>query len=226
MNILVVDDEPNILTLMNAILSSEGYHVIAANNGSDALDIFLDKHIDMVICDEMMPLLSGNELVTAIREEDTNIPIIMVTAKGSIDDKGKSFSLGIDDYMVKPISSDELLMRVKALFRRAKIVTDKKITIGNVVLDYNTRTITDDSRNLSLYLTKTEFEILYKLLSYPEKPFTKWQLFHEFWGINSDTDDSIVKVFISKIRKQIEIFPEIGIKTIMGVGYQGVKHEK
>lgn len=226
MNILVVDDEPNILTLMDAILSAEGYRVIPANNGSDALDIFLDKHIDMVICDEMMPLLSGNELVSAIREEDTDIPIIMVTAKGGIDDKGKSFSLGIDDYMVKPISADELLMRVKALFRRAKIVTDKKITVGNVVLDYNTRTITDDSRNLSLYLTKTEFEILYKLLSYPEKPFTKWQLFREFWGINSDTDDSIVKVFISKIRKQIEVFPEIGIKTIMGVGYQGVKNEK
>lgn len=226
MNILVVDDEQNILILMEAILSAEGYNVILSNNGSDALDIFLDKHIDMVICDEMMPLLSGNELVSAIREEDSTVPIIMVTAKGSIDDKGKSFSLGVDDYMVKPISPDELLMRVKALFRRAKIVIDKKIIIGNVVLDYDIKTITDKNRNLSLTLTKTEFELLYKLLSYPEKPFTKWQLFHEFWGIDSETDESIVKVFISKIRKQIEIFPEIGIKTIMGVGYQGVKNEK
>lgn len=223
MNILVVDDEINILTLIKAILSSNGYNVITAQNGSIALDIFLDKHIDMVICDEMMPILSGNELVKAIRNEDSNIPIIMVTAKSQIDDKAKSFSLGVDDYMIKPISYDELLMRVNALFRRAKINIDKKIIVGNVELDYNTRIIQDKLKNISLNLTKTEFEILYKLLSYPEKVFTKWQLFHEFWGINSDTDESIVKVFISKIRKQIEIFPEIGIKTVMGVGYQGVK---
>ncbi len=226
MNILVVDDEINILTLINKLLTNQGYTVFTAKDGAEAFDIYLDKHIDMVITDEMMPQLSGNELVEAIRKENQTLPIIMVTAKGTTADKGKSFSLGVDDYIVKPIDVDELLMRVNAIFRRAKINTDKQIIVGNVTLDSNTHTITDSTKNLSITLTNTEFDLLYKLLSYPEKAFTKWQLYNEFWGLNSEIGESIVKVFIFKIRKQIEIFPEIEIKTVMGVGYQGVRYEK
>ena len=226
MNILVVDDEINILTLINKLLTNQGYTVFTAKDGAEAFDIYLDKHIDMVITDEMMPQLSGNELVEAIRKENQTLPIIMVTAKGATADKGKSFSLGVDDYIVKPIDVDELLMRVNAIFRRAKINTDKQIIVGNVTLDSNTHTITDSTKNLSITLTNTEFDLLYKLLSYPEKAFTKWQLYNEFWGLNSEIGESIVKVFIFKIRKQIEIFPEIEIKTVMGVGYQGVRYEK
>ena len=226
MTILVVDDEANILTLISKILSIGGYNVLTASNGQEALDIYLDNHIDMIVCDEMMPVMSGNELVKEIRKENKTIPIIMVTAKALTTDKGISFSLGVDDYMIKPIDGEELLMRINAIFRRAKINTDKQIVIGNVVLDSNTHTVSDRQKKLSISLTKTEFDLLYKLLSYPEKAFTKWQLFSEFWGLNSDRDESIVKVFIYKIRKQIEIFPEIDIKTIMGVGYQGVRNEK
>ena len=225
MRILVVDDELNILKLFTAILTSAGYEVVTSTNGSDALDIYYDQHFDMVICDEMMPIMSGNELVESIREDNKNIPIIMVTAKSSIDDKAKSYELGIDEYIVKPFDKDELLLRINAIFRRAKISTDKQIKVKDIILDYNTHTITNTVTKVIVNFSKTEFEILFKLLSYPEKAFTKWQLYHEFWGLNSDTDESIVKVFILKIRKKIEQFPEIEIQTIMGIGYKGVKHE-
>ena len=226
MKILVVDDELNILRLFNAILSNAGYEVITSTNGSDALDIYYDQHIDMIICDEMMPVMSGNELIKEIRNENTTIPIIMVTAKSSIDDKAISYELGVDEYIVKPFDKDELLLRINAIFRRAKINTDRQIKVGDVVLDYNTHTVSNIKKNLSVNFSKTEFDILYKLLSYPEKAFTKWQLYNEFWGLNSDTDESVVKVFILKIRKKIEPFPEIEIQTIMGIGYRGVRNER
>lgn len=226
MKILVVDDELNILRLFNAILSNAGYEVITSSNGSDALDIYYDQHIDMIICDEMMPVMSGNELIKEIRNENTTIPIIMVTAKSSIDDKAISYELGVDEYIVKPFDKDELLLRINAIFRRAKINTDRQIKVGDVVLDYNTHTVSNIKKNLSVNFSKTEFDILYKLLSYPEKAFTKWQLYNEFWGLNSDTDESVVKVFILKIRKKIEPFPEIEIQTIMGIGYRGVRNER
>ena len=225
MTILLADDDKNILTLLTAVLQSDGFKVIAAKDGAEALDLYYDNHVDMLICDEMMPQLSGNELVREIRVDNKELPIIMVTAKGATADKGKSFDCGVDDYMVKPLNCDELLMRVRALFRRAKINTEKKIVAGNTVLDSNAHTITNNSTNLTVTLTKTEFDILYKLLLYPDKVFSKWQLFHEFWGIDSEVDDGIVKVFISKIRKQIEPFPETSIRTVMGIGYQGVKND-
>lgn len=226
MKILVVDDELNILKLFNAILLNAGYEVITSTNGSDALDIYYDQHIDMIICDEMMPVMSGNELIKEIRSDNKTIPIIMVTAKSSIDDKAVSYELGVDEYIVKPFDKDELLLRINAIFRRAKINTDRQIKVGDVVLDYNTHTVTNTKTNVSVSFSKTEFDILYKLLSYPEKAFTKWQLYNEFWGLNSDTDESIVKVFILKIRKKIEQFPEIEIQTIMGIGYRGVRNER
>ena len=226
MKILVVDDELNILKLFNAILTSAGYEVITSTNGSDALDIYYDQHIDMIICDEMMPIMSGNELIKEIRNDNKNIPIIMVTAKSSIEDKSISYDLGVDEYIVKPFDKDELLLRINAIFRRAKINTDKQIKVKDVVLDYNTHTVSNTKTNLTVNFSKTEFDILYKLLSYPERAFTKWQLYNEFWGLNSDTDESVVKVFILKIRKKIEPFPEIEIQTIMGIGYRGVRNER
>ncbi len=225
MKILVVDDEETILSLMETVLTHNGFKVVTAKDGAEALDLFLDQSFDMIIADEMMPNLSGNELVEEVRKENSTIPIIMVTAKGSSDDKKTSYDLGVDDYMVKPIDYDELIMRINAIARRSKIATSNVMKIGNTVLDNNVHKITDKTQKLEVTLTKTEFDILFKLLSYPEKVFSKWQLFNEFWGVSSDVDDDIVKVFISKIRKQIEPFENIEIKTIMGVGYQGVRHE-
>ncbi len=226
MRILVVDDEINIVKLIKAILEKEGYDVVTALDGERALDIYYDGHVDMIICDEMMPRVNGNEMIREIRSENKNIPIIMVTAKGSIEDKALSFELGVDDYLVKPIDTQELIIRVKAIFRRLKIVTDKKIQVKDVLIDSTTNTVSNSVTGESVSLTKTEFDILYKLLSYPEKSFTKYQLFNEFWGVNSDTDESIIKVFILKIRKKIEPFPEIGIQTIMGIGYRGIRNDK
>lgn len=226
MRILVVDDEINIVKLIKAILEKEGYEVVTALDGERALDIYYDGHVDMIICDEMMPRVNGNEMIREIRSENKNIPIIMVTAKGSIEDKALSFDLGVDDYLVKPIDTQELIIRVKAIFRRLKIVTDKKIQVKDVLIDSTTNTVSNVVTHESVSLTKTEFDILYKLLSYPEKSFTKYQLFNEFWGVNSDTDESIIKVFILKIRKKIEPFPEIGIQTIMGIGYRGIRNDK
>lgn len=225
MRILAVDDEEHILKLYNAILTGAGYEVVTAHDGEEALNIYYQGKIDLIICDEMMPNVTGNQLIKEIRYESKNIPIIMVTAKSSIDDKGISYDLGVDDYMVKPINKEELLMRISALFRRAKIFTEKKIIIGDVVLDSNTHSVVNEKKNLCVNLTKKEFDILFKLFSYPEKAFTKWQLFNEFWGIDSDTDESVVKVFILKIRKKIEVFPEIEIQTLMGIGYRGIKNE-
>lgn len=226
MTILIADDDKNILTLLTAVLSREGFSILTAGDGAEALDVFLDRHIDMLICDEMMPNLSGNELVREVRKMSRELPVIMVTAKDAIGDKGISFESGVDDYMVKPVDCDELLMRVRAVFRRAKIRTDRKIVVDGTVLDSDTHTVSHVARGQSVTLTKTQFGILFKLLLYPKKVFSKWQLFHEFWGVDSEVDDGIVKVFISQIRKQIEPFPEIGIKTVMGIGYQGVRHEE
>lgn len=226
LKILIVDDENNIRNLFKIRLENEGYEVYTAKDGLEALDVVYDNIIDMCIVDVMMPNLDGNSFVKKIRSENFNMPIVMVTAKGELDDKIEAFDSGIDDYMTKPIEFDELLLRMKALFRRAKIVTDKKIVIGDTVLEYDTLTITNNKLNLNVTLTKKEFSILYKLLSYPERTFTKGQLFDEFWGLDNYGDVDAVKVYISKIRSIIEPFPEIDIATIRGIGYRGIKKDE
>lgn len=226
LKILIVDDEINIRNLFKIRLENEGYEVYTAKDGLEALDVVYDNIIDMCIVDVMMPNLDGNSFVKKIRSENFNMPIIMVTAKGELDDKIEAFDSGIDDYMTKPIEFDELLLRMKALFRRAKIVTDKKIVIGDTILEYDTLTITNNKLNLNVTLTKKEFSILYKLLSYPERTFTKGQLFDEFWGLDNYGDVDAVKVYISKIRSIIEPFPEIDIATIRGIGYRGIKKDE
>lgn len=225
-NILIVDDEINIQQLFKIRLVNAGYHVLTASDGEEALDIFYNQQIDMLIVDVMMPNMNGMELVNTIRNEGYNTPVIMVTAKGKLEDKKEGFLVGIDDYMVKPVEFDELLFRMNALFRRAKIVNERKITIGNTILDYDTLSILDKKKNLRITLTKKEFQILFKLLSYPERSFTKGQLFDEFWGLDNDSDDDVVKVYVSKIRDRIKDFDEIEIDTIRGIGYRGIRNEK
>lgn len=226
LTILVADDEENILNLFKIRLQNQGYNVLTAKDGREAIDVFYNNSIDLIIMDIMMPRLNGYDVIDTIRSDNFNTPVIMVSAKGELEDKREGFIVGADDYMVKPIEFDELLMRIQALIRRYKIVADKKITVGNVVLDYNTLSIVDDTNGRNLTLSKKEFSILFKLLSYPERAFTKEQLFDEFWGIDATGDTDSVKVYISKIRSQIAIFPEIDINTIRGIGYRGVKNER
>lgn len=223
--ILVADDEENIRNLFRLRLESEGYEVFTAENGAAAMDILYREVIDLVIADVMMPVINGFELVRRMREEKFDVPVIFLTAKGMLEDKKQGFSLGADDYMVKPVEFDELIMRMRAIFRRAKIVTEKKITVGNTSLYFDTLSIVNPVLGLSVTLSKKEFRILYKLLSYPERTFTKWQLYDEFWGMDASGDTDAVKVYISKIRTVTEPFPEIDVLTVRGIGYRGVRNE-
>lgn len=224
--ILVADDEENIRNLFKLRLESEGFEVFTAENGIAAMDVLYREVMDLVIADVMMPACDGFALVKRMREEKFDTPVVFLTAKGMLDDKKRGFLLGADDYMVKPVEFDELLMRIRAILRRAKIVTEKKICVGDTSLAFDTLTIENPAAGLCVTLGKKEFRILYKLLSYPERTFTKWQLYDEFWGIDADGDVDAVKVYISKIRNIIEPFPEIDVLTVRGIGYRGIKNEK
>ena len=223
-NVLVVEDDRNIRNLIEIKLRTLGYSVVTAEHGKDALEKLSLNHIDIMLVDAMMPIMDGYSLVKAVREDGNSVPVIMVTARGSMADKSQGFDVGVDDYMVKPIEFDELSLRIKAVLRRAKIVSDRKITIGDTVLDYDTLTVSNGVDKV--VLTKTEFGIIYKLLSYPERSFSKSMLFEEFWSWDSETEEDIVKVYINRIRNKIAPFKEIDVETVRGIGYRGVKNEK
>ncbi len=224
-NILIAEDDINILKLMEIRLKQNGFNTFTAKNGLDALEVYSKNAIDLMIVDVSMPKMNGFEFIREIRSSGSTVPAIVVSARGRLSDKTQGFLSGVDDYMVKPIEFDELLLRIRALLRRAKIVSENKLTISGVTLDYSTLTISD-GKSRSITLSKREFSILFKLLSYPERSFTKGQLFDEFWGIDSDSDEDTVKVFINRIRTKIKDFTEFDIATIRGVGYRGVKNDK
>ncbi len=223
-NVLIVEDDHNICKLMKIKLSQEGYNCYTAHSGVEGLECLAETHMDIVILDAMMPKMDGFEMVKEMRNLKYATPVIMVTARGAIEDKSKGFMVGVDDYMVKPIDFKELFLRMKAVLRRANIVSEKKIVIGSTVLDYNTLTVSCGEDRETL--TKKEFQILFKLLSYPEQSFSKSALFEEFWDFDSDTEEDAVKVYINKIRNKISRFSAIDIETVRGVGYKGVRNEK
>ncbi len=223
-NVLVLEDDKNIRRLTEIKLKNEGYNVFAVENGKQGLEVIGEKHIDIIIADVMMDEMDGYEFISTIRDLGITTPCIMVTARGSLQDKTQGFNLGVDDYMVKPIDFDELFMRMKAVLRRAKIVSEKKLIVGETTLDYETLTVYDKQNKVTL--SKREFSILYKLLSYSEKSFSKSVIFEEFWDYDSDTEEDAVKVYINRIRNKIACFKEIDIETIRGLGYRGVKNEK
>ena len=219
--ILVVDDDKNTRLYLKTILESNGYTVATAENGEDALSVMEREHIDLTVVDIMMPKMDGYEFTRSLRECDSNLPIFMISAKQLPIDKHKGFDAGIDDYMTKPIEKDEFLCRVKALFRRAKIASERRITIGNVVIDYDSLTV---SRNGSVQeLPQKEFLLLYKLLSYPGKIFTRIQLMDEIWGVESEAGWETVTVHIGRLRRRFEDFDEFSIESVRGLGYKAVK---
>ncbi len=222
-NVLIVEDDKNIRKLMEIKLTAEGYKTSTACDGLDALDVVGKGHYDILIVDAMMPKMNGYEFLHEIKSLGLNIPSIMVTAKGDIEDKAKGFDVGVDDYMVKPIDFKELSFRIKAVLRRAKIVSERKIQIGDTILDYDTLTVSNTETSISL--TKKEFGILYKLMSFPEQSFSKRKLFEEFWDFDSETEEDSLKVHINKIRNKISVFKNIDIETVRGIGYRGVKYD-
>ena len=221
-HILVVDDDKNTRRLFRAVLENAGYTVSAASDGAEALELMDSEHIDLVVLDIMMPNMDGYEFTKALREVEKNLPILMVSAKQLPEDKKKGFFVGTDDYMTKPIDEEEMLLRIKALLRRAKIVNDRRIEIGDVVLDYDSLTVTGHGEKQEL--PQKEFMLLYKLLSYPGKIFTRIQLMDEIWGAESDTGWETVTVHIGRLRKRFEGWQEFSIESVRGLGYKAVKH--
>lgn len=220
--ILVVDDDKNTRLLLKAVLQAENYTVFTATNGEDALAVMDKEHIDLVVLDIMMPKMDGYEFTRVLRENDNNLPILMVSAKQLPADKQKGFLVGTDDYMTKPIDEVEMLLRIKALLRRARIVSERKIVIGDVVLDYDALTVSKNGEQQEL--PQKEFMLLYKLLSYPGKIFTRIQLMDEIWGADSDTGWETVTVHIGRLRKRFEGWEEFEIVSVRGLGYKAVKN--
>lgn len=216
--ILVVEDDKNLQKLMATVLKNNGYDVLVGKNGLEALDVIDKKHIDLMISDIMMPDMDGYELVESLRQANYNLPILFVTAKETFEDKKKGFNLGIDDYMVKPIDMDEMILRVEAILRRSKIMNENKLTVGEVVLDYD-KLIVEKGKK-SIELPKKEFDLLFKLLSYPQQIFTRRQLMDEIWGMDSETDERTVDVHIKRLRDKLEDFNEFEIITVRGLGYK------
>ena len=220
-HILVVDDDKNTRMYFEAVLKTNGYTVTVAKNGEEALEVMDKEHIDLVVLDIMMPKMDGYEFTKTLRECDNNLPILMVSAKQLPVDKNKGFAVGTDDYMTKPVNQDEFLYRIKALLRRAKIANERKIVLGNVVLDYDSLTVTKDDEVQEL--PQKEFMLLYKLLSYPGKIFTRIQLMDEIWGAESETGWETVTVHVGRLRKRFEGWNEFEIESIRGLGYKAVK---
>lgn len=221
--ILVVEDDEKLNKLYSTVLMKEGYQVISAADGSEALDITEGNHIDLIITDIMMPDMNGYELVKMLRDADYEYPILIVTVKDSFDSLQEGFSMGIDDYMVKPINVNEMVLRVQAMLRRSKIVADRKIALNQIMLNKTSMTVTYKGRDL--ILPQKEFDLLYKLLSYPNKIFTRHQLMDEIWGLNATTDERTIDVHINRLRERFKDSNEFEIVTVRGLGYKVVTAE-
>ena len=221
--IMVVDDDKNTRLFLKAVLEAENYTVLTAENGEDALALMDCNHVDLVVLDIMMPKMDGYEFTRALRESNNNLPILMVSAKQLPSDKKHGFMVGTDDYMTKPMDEEEMLWRIKALLRRARIASERRIVLGDVVLDYDSLTVSRKGETQEL--PQKEFMLLYKLLSYPGKIFTRIQLMDEIWGADSETGWETVTVHIGRLRKRFEGWNEFEIVSVRGLGYKAVKKE-
>lgn len=218
--ILVVEDDPQFNKNICAYLQRNGYETEGAENGLAAFDKMAATMYDLIISDIMMPKLDGFEFARAIREQDKLIPILFLTARSDFSAKSEGFRIGVDDYMVKPVDMDELVLRVGALLRRANIINSRRLTVGSLTLDADELSATLDGEDIPL--TVKEFNILYKLLSYPKRTFTRTQLMDEFWGLDNETTPRSVDVFITRLRSKFASCKDFEIVTIRGLGYKAV----
>ncbi len=220
-SILVVDDDKNTRFYFKEVLEGAGYTVVTAINGEEAMEKMETNHIDLVVLDVMMPVMNGYEFTEGLRETQNYVPVLMVSAKQLPADKHKGFEVGTDDYITKPVDPEEMILRIKALLRRAKIASERKIELGGVVVDYDSLTVTKGENVQEL--PQKEFLLLYKLLSYPGKIFTRIQLMDEIWGAESETGWETVTVHIGRLRKRFEGWEEFEIVSVRGLGYKAVK---
>ena len=219
-NIMIVEDDLNQRKLMQRVLEQFGYNVTLACDGVDALEQLEKKHVDLIILDIMMPRMDGFEFTSTLRQSGCNIPILMVSAKQSPVDKRKGFIIGTDDYMTKPVDEEEMVLRVGALLRRSKIANERKLTVGQTTLIYDSLSVVspDDTQELP----QKEFFLIFKLLSYPNKIFTRRQLMDEIWAMESESDERTVDVHISRLREKFRNNPDFEIITVRGLGYKAV----
>lgn len=220
--ILIAEDNENARFLTEERLKKY-YNVITACNGKEALDIFYQRNIDMIIADIMMPLMDGYEMLRELRSDKQDVPILFLTAKSSFEDKKQGYDLGIDDYITKPVDYDELLLKIKAILKRANISTKLKISIGNFEMDENNYLSTYNG--IKIEFTKKEFKLLFKLLSYPNKVFTKLQILDDIWGYETNSTEDTIKTHINKIRNKLNDVKEFEIIAVKGLGYKAIIRE-
>ena len=220
-HILVADDDKNTRRLMQVVLERDGYTVSLAANGQEALEVLDREHIDLVVLDIMMPQMDGYAFTATLRETKSELPILMVSAKHLPEDRKRGFLVGTDDYITKPVDMEEMLLRIRALLRRARIVSERHITLGDVTLDYDAHTVSRAGEVQEL--PQKEFLLLYMLLSYPGKIFTRIQIMDEIWGAESDSGWETVTVHIARLRKRFEGWEEFSIESVRGLGYKAVK---
>ena len=221
--ILIVEDDKNTRRLMSAILTRYGYEPLTACNGAEALEVLERKHVDLIVLDVMMPQMDGYEFTNILRTGGCMIPIIMVTARETLSDKKRGFIAGVDDYIVKPVDEEEMVLRISALLRRSQIAGERKLTVGKTVLLYDSLTVKDESG--AQELPQKEFLLLFHLLSYPNKIFTRRQLMDKIWDMDTESEERTVDVHISRVRDRFRNNPDFQIVTVRGLGYKAVPNK-
>lgn len=221
LKILIAEDDRELRQLFSHVLIKNGYSVKGVSNGQEALDALDEDFYDLIISDIMMPVMDGYELVRLLRENSNNIPVLMITAKDAFDDMRMGFLSGTDDYMIKPVNVNEMVLRVGALLRRAQMINDRKTVIGNTIFEYDTFSVIADGNTEAL--PQKEFMLIYKMVSYPGRIFTRQQLMDEIWGYDSESDTHTVDVHIGRLRERFRENKDFKIVTMRGVGYKVVK---
>ncbi|MCQ2413789.1 MAG: response regulator transcription factor [Clostridia bacterium] len=219
--ILLVEDDAELRHLFSRVLTKSGYAVTEAENGKEALDALQNEYADLIMTDIMMPVMDGYDLVRTLRDSGDQTPILMITAKDAFDDMQRGFVSGTDDYMIKPINLNEMILRVGALLRRAEMNNEHRLIIGSTVLENDSLTVTAGKE--SIILPQKEFMLLYKMAAFPGKIFTRQQLMDEIWGYENDTDTHTVDVHIGRLREKFRDNPDFTIVTMRGLGYKVVK---
>ena len=219
--VLIVEDDRELRELFGRVLKKQGYDIGEASNGKEALEALHQDFYDLVISDIMMPVMDGYELVSNLRKEGNQIPVLMITAKDAFDDMSRGFQSGTDDYMVKPVNVNEMVLRVGALIRRAQMMNERRQVIGNTVMEMDSLTVITGDK--SMILPQKEFMLLYKMAAYPGKIFTRQQLMDEIWGYDSESDTHTVDVHIGRLRERFRDSKDFKIVTMRGVGYKVVK---
>ncbi len=218
--ILIADDNANTRRLFEVVLSQNGFDVLTARDAEEAAEKLEENHVDLMILDVMMPGTDGFTFLRSLRDMGVQLPVLMITARDTPEDVRTGFLAGTDDYMVKPVNEDEMVLRIQALLRRAKIASERRLTVGKTELLYDSLAVTEGEK--TTVLPKKEFQLLFKFLSYPNKTFTRRQLMNEFWDADSDSEERTVDVHINRLRERFRDNDDFQIVTVRGLGYKAV----